>query len=114
MVNMNSEKLRKLWKQHHNACDRLYDLWATNGYQYPPPMFPVFPEELRALTCGANKASGGRCKQRVLFRSGRCKWHGGKSTGPRTETGKQKSKLNLINARRLRWPAHKVIGADEC
>lgn len=45
-------------------------------------------------TCGAMKANGERCKHRTLSRNGRCKWHGGKSTGPKTAQGRNQSRIN--------------------
>ena len=44
--------------------------------------------------CGAKTRAGTPCKQRRLYRNGRCKLHGGKSTGPVTEEGKKKVSLN--------------------
>ncbi len=41
------------------------------------PMAPV---------CGAQTRSGGRCGQ-LAMRNGRCRFHGGLSTGPRTAEG---------------------------
>ena len=45
--------------------------------------------------CAAKTRLGGRCKARPVRASGRCKWHGGCSTGPRTAEGKAKVALNL-------------------
>lgn len=39
-------------------------------------------------TCGAKTRSGNPCKKWGMKPSGRCRLHGGKSTGPRTEEGK--------------------------
>ena len=38
--------------------------------------------------CGARKKHGGQPCRGVALRSGRCKWHGGLSTGPRTPEGR--------------------------
>jgi len=41
-------------------------------------------------SCGAKTRSGGLCKHKGNIRNGRCKRHGGASTGPRNQTfGKQ-------------------------
>lgn len=61
------------------------------------------------LVCGARTRAGGRCKMRGLFSCGRCKLHGGMSTGPRTEAGKERAKLNA-NQRRPASIAHGVGG----
>lgn len=46
--------------------------------------------------CGAKTRRGTKCKRRGNMRSGRCKLHGGQSTGPKTEEGKLISKTNAI------------------
>lgn len=49
--------------------------------------------------CGARrKRDGLPCQARALPR-GRCKHHGGMSTGPRTETGKARALANLCRGR---------------
>lgn len=53
-----------------------------------------FPAILADLTCGARTRAGTPCKRRDLYRSGRCKLHGGLSTGPRTAKGKGRSERN--------------------
>jgi hypothetical protein len=45
--------------------------------------------------CGARtKATGQPCQARALT-NGRCKFHGGASTGPRTEAGRERALRNL-------------------
>jgi hypothetical protein len=44
--------------------------------------------------CGARKQNGQPCRQRALFCNGRCKFHGGLSTGPKTEAGREQSRIN--------------------
>ena len=41
--------------------------------------------------CGARKKTGKRCRSKMLHRGGKCKFHGGLSTGARTPEGKAKS-----------------------
>jgi len=48
--------------------------------------------------CGARTRKGTPCKCKALP-NGRCKHHGGLSTGPRTVAGKEAAKRNLIAAR---------------
>jgi hypothetical protein len=55
---------------------------------------PTYPEELRGMICGAKTRAGTPCKQKGIYRNGRCKLHGGLSTGPRTKRGKRRSSLN--------------------
>ena len=56
--------------------------------------FPPVPEAFADLTCGAKTRAGTPCKQITLYWSGRCKFHGGLSTGPKTEVGKAKAREN--------------------
>ncbi len=44
--------------------------------------------------CGAKTRAGTPCKQPGLLRGGRCRLHGGLSTGPKTLEGKRRSALN--------------------
>ena len=44
--------------------------------------------------CGARTKKGTPCRTRTVFKSGRCKWHGGLSTGPQTEAGKEQARVN--------------------
>lgn len=46
------------------------------------------------LRCGAKTRSGTPCKQKGLYTCGRCRLHGGLSTGPRTPEGKSRSAAN--------------------
>lgn len=72
---MTDEAKRALWRQ-----------WCDHGGDFPP--------ECRDLICGALTRAGMPCKRRDLHRSGRCKLHGGLSTGPRTAKGKRRSARN--------------------
>ncbi|EPS5423188.1 HGGxSTG domain-containing protein [Klebsiella michiganensis] len=47
-----------------------------------------FPEACRDMTCGATTRKGTPCKMTALYASGRCKLHGGMSTGAKTPEGK--------------------------
>lgn len=44
--------------------------------------------------CGAKTRSGTPCKRKGNKRNGRCKLHGGRSTGAKTEAGKMASRIN--------------------
>ena len=55
--------------------------------------------------CNARTRAGKPCRALGLPGTGRCKWHGGLSTGPRTEAGKQKAALNRL--KRLRADVRK-------
>ena len=58
--------------------------------QAPPPTGP--------LTCGAKTRKGTPCRCKPL-KNGRCKYHGGMSTGPRTPEGRRR----IAEAQRRRW-----------
>lgn len=50
--------------------------------------------------CNARTRSGRPCRALGLPKTGRCKWHGGLSTGPRTLEGKARCAMNLPWARK--------------
>ena len=61
----------------------------------------------RRFRCGARCVSTQEpCRARAL-ESGRCKWHGGMSTGPKTAAGK----ACIAEAQRRRWSAYRRLKA---
>ena len=58
---------------------------------------PDFPDKLFDLHCGAKTRAGSPCKMKAIYMNGRCKLHGGLSTGPITKAGKRRVTLNLPN-----------------
>lgn len=59
-----------------------------SGY---PNKLPAIPEG----PCGArSKRTGKPCLSNAVYMNGRCRFHGGLSTGPRTEAGKQVAREN--------------------
>jgi hypothetical protein len=101
------DEIRKRFKQHFLEYERIGEPWREGGYQYPPPKFPPFPEECRGMTCGARTRAGTPCKRRDVYLSGRCRLHGGLSTGPKTVEGKARSARNGACVKR-RSSAHAV------
>jgi hypothetical protein len=87
------DELRQLWRKHHQEHEARFAAWREDNYQYPPPEPVPFPEELRGLTCGARTRAGTPCKRRDLYASGRCRLHGGLSTGPK---GKPHERLRKV------------------
>jgi len=51
------------------------------------------------LRCGAKNRRGTPCKRVDIYASGRCKLHGGCSTGPTTPEGKARALRNLTGRR---------------
>src|SRR5678815_3701292 len=49
-------------------------------------------------TCGATNRRGLPCQCKLRYRGGKCKFHGGLSTGPKTPEGKRRSILNLLKS----------------
>jgi hypothetical protein len=50
---------------------------------------------LAAARCGAKTRAGGSCRQPAMV-NGRCRFHGGTSTGPRSETGRARARSNRL------------------
>lgn len=91
---MSTEEQRRRFRQHHQEFQRIADGWKERGYQYPPPQYPRIPADLAGLACGATIRKGTPCKLTSIYLSGRCKFHGGLSTGPKTPEGKAKCAAN--------------------
>jgi hypothetical protein len=54
--------------------------------------------------CGAKTRAGGCCQVRTEPGKARCRFHGGRSTGPKT----QASRARIAAAQRLRWRGYRV------
>ena len=91
---MEESELRLLWRRFVKEHQRIADDWASRDYEFPPPIFPKFPERLIDLRCCAKTRAGTPCKLRAVYENGRCKLHGGLSTGPTSEAGKAISREN--------------------
>ncbi|MBU1363946.1 MAG: hypothetical protein KKE51_09015 [Gammaproteobacteria bacterium] len=81
---MSTKELRERWKAYWQEQE-------ANGYQYTGD---PLPPELVGMTCGGTTRAGTPCKQRSIYRNGRCKFHGGMATGPTTEAGKEQARIN--------------------
>ena len=58
--------------------------------------------------CGAMTRKGTPCRARALAGKGRCKFHGGLSTGPKTPEGRER----IAEAQRLRWAKWRAAKQD--
>lgn len=83
-----AEKLRRLQANFTQRMDE-FKQWAASGYKHEnkPPSRP-FPDDLRDIRCEARTRAGTPCKRKDICLNGRCKYHGGKSTGAKTAEGK--------------------------
>lgn len=52
--------------------------------------------------CGARKKTGERCRSKDLHRGGKCKFHGGLSTGARTPEGKARA-IAAMQRGKAKW-----------
>lgn len=92
---MASKKQMALLKEHFATCRAIFEAWWNEGARPSiQPQTPPFPEELRDLRCGAMTHAGTPCQQKTIYDNGRCKWHGGASTGPTSEAGRGQSRIN--------------------
>ncbi len=66
-----------------------------NGGTRTPDIGAAARQAGRVQTCGAGTRAGGVCRQ-LSMKNGRCRFHGGLSTGPRTAAGLERS-------RKARW-----------
>ena len=75
----------------------LFRKWAAkaNAAEAAGQYVPRFPPYLRGLACGAIKKNGKACGMTTLRANGRCKFHGGASTGPTTQEGRARALENL-------------------
>lgn len=90
---MTEDERRKRLKRFYYECESILAENCAAEVDVRS-LLPRFPPECVGLTCGAKTRAGTPCKRRDLHRSGRCKLHGGLSTGPKTLEGKRRSALN--------------------
>jgi hypothetical protein len=91
---MDGSEIRKIWRRWVTKFNRVLEEERSRDLRPGTLEYPRFPPECYDLTCGAKTRKGTPCKLKAIYASGRCKFHGGLSTGPRTTEGKAKSALN--------------------
>ncbi|WP_312758195.1 HGGxSTG domain-containing protein [Pantoea brenneri] len=87
---MNSRAvLLKQLKAYHQRSRERFDRWQASGYRHElKPIHEPMPDELRHIPCAAKTRAGTPCKRTDISTNGRCKYHGGHSTGALTPEGK--------------------------
>jgi len=98
------DELREIFKAWSKIHDEAWDEEAwLNGERIKRPPYPDILRQF-TLTCGAKTRKGTPCKRVDLYSNGRCKLHGGLSTGPTTKEGKKKSAMNGFKTSKTRTP----------
>ena len=90
--------IRRRIVSNETLAERRADYFCRTGKVLPLvlPDYPEYPAECEDMTCGAKaKSTGEPCKSTQIFRNGRCKFHGGPSTGPKSDEGKLSALGNL-------------------
>ena len=95
---MSTLEKRKRFRAYHEESTRIFKAWFDAGFPRPYPKSTELPADLVGLQCGAKTRAGPPCKLNSIYLNGRCKFHGGLSTGPKTEEGKRKSSQNAKKA----------------
>lgn len=100
-----SDQVRRArWRAYNRDHEAIAAEWRAAGYPHPAPAFPSFPDDLRGLTCGAKTRAGTPCKRTDIYENGRCKLHGGLSTGPTSDAGRAKAAMNGFLPKAKRSP----------
>ena len=91
-----------VWRQWCQEFTRWERTW-TRERRAATLMLPV-PAICRTFICGARTRQGTACQRRDVHHgpSGRCRLHGGCSTGPKTVEGKRRAALNGLRPKRKR------------
>lgn len=93
------------WCREMRRVGEQCEVLSADGSEDPVDIqWPPFPESARGLACGAKTRAGTPCRRRDLSSNGRCKLHGGLSTGPRTAAGRARAIANLMVRWRHRTP----------
>ncbi|WP_353739449.1 HGGxSTG domain-containing protein [Accumulibacter sp.] len=93
MTDPYSDKRRR-WRAYWDLQRYIWNLRFDRGHRGAIPVCPPMPADLWNLPCGAKTRAGTPCKITALYFGGRCKWHGGLSTGPKSEAGKEQCRIN--------------------
>ena len=84
--------LQKIPQAVERTQGRAFVLFTSYSTMNPTPRKHVI--STAPTPCGAKTRAGQPCKRLDTARNGKCRLHGGKSTGPTTEAGKAQSRIN--------------------
>lgn len=69
------------------------------------------PRTQSGKVCGAiAKHTGKPCQAKMLYPNGRCRFHGGPSTGPKTSEGRARALANLKQHRHIKFDPSRPFG----
>lgn len=86
---MDRKQKLKLMAEHYRRSDAAFKRWVDSGYSHnAKPVSEPMPEWMADMRCEATTRAGTPCKRKDIYRNGRCKYHGGMSTGTQTPEGK--------------------------
>ena len=77
-------------------------------FEYGSKWFELCKGKSVKRVCGARKKTGERCRSKLLHRGGKCRFHGGLSTGAKSPEGKAKS-IAARMAGRDRWIQNRAM-----
>ena len=81
--------LLKHLKAYHQRQKERFERWQASGFRHElKPVHEPMPEGLRHIPCAAKTREGTPCQRTDISSNGRCKYHGGQSTGALTAEGK--------------------------
>lgn len=102
--------LLKRLKAYHQRSRERFDRWQASGYRHDlKPIHEPMPDELRHIPCAAKTRAGTPCKRTDISANGRCKFHGGHSTGALTAEGKARQLEGYRRWRRKNGSNFKIV-----
>jgi hypothetical protein len=91
---LRAKQVKALKAFYKDSTERFQE-WVAGGYIGRPRECLPYPEFCRDMKCEAKTRSGHPCKNDgTSWANGRCKYHGGASTGPVTPEGKKRVSMN--------------------
>jgi hypothetical protein len=82
-------------KAYYKDSNNIFEEWVAGGYKGKPRENIPYPEFCRDMKCEAKTRTGHPCKNDgTSWANGRCKYHGGASTGPVTPEDKKRASMN--------------------